>query len=83
MNRATVHAVFLFLCFQSCQSIFDRPEPEVSSDVSIHLHTSFDFVTKAISHLRDKIENMTKVIAELAEERKKIPFIIMMYIHVL
>ncbi|XP_022610427.1 tripartite motif-containing protein 47-like [Seriola dumerili] len=50
---------------QSCQSVFDCPEPDVSSDFNIHLHTSFDFVTKAISDLRDKMENIAKAIAEI------------------
>ncbi|XP_045898039.1 E3 ubiquitin/ISG15 ligase TRIM25-like [Micropterus dolomieu] len=52
---------------QSCQSIFDCPEPDASSDFSILLHTPFDFVTKAISNLRDTMENMAKTIAEISE----------------
>ncbi|KAM8751900.1 E3 ubiquitin/ISG15 ligase TRIM25-like [Acanthopagrus schlegelii] len=53
---------------QSCQSIFDSPESDVSSDDNIDLHGSFDFVTKAISDLRGKMENIAKAIAELSEE---------------
>ncbi|XP_035520633.1 tripartite motif-containing protein 16-like [Morone saxatilis] len=53
---------------QSCQSIFDCPEPDVSADFNIHLHAPFDFVTKAISNLRDKMENLAKTIAEMSEE---------------
>ncbi|XP_040893781.1 E3 ubiquitin/ISG15 ligase TRIM25-like [Toxotes jaculatrix] len=52
---------------QRCQSIFDRPETEVSTDFNIHLHTSFDFVTRAISELRDKLENLGKAVAEISE----------------
>uniref|UniRef100_A0A4W6ES87 B30.2/SPRY domain-containing protein n=1 Tax=Lates calcarifer TaxID=8187 RepID=A0A4W6ES87_LATCA len=52
---------------QSSHSIFDHPEPDVSSDFNIHLNTSFDFVTKAISDLRDKMENIATAIAEISE----------------
>ncbi|XP_010749661.3 tripartite motif-containing protein 16 [Larimichthys crocea] len=53
---------------QSCQTIFDRPEPDESSDFNVDLHTPFDFVTKAISDLRDKMENISKAIAVLTQE---------------
>lgn len=52
---------------QRCQSIFDGPEPDMSSDLNIQLHTPFDFVTKAISNARDEMENMSKAIAEISE----------------
>lgn len=44
----------------------------MSSDFNIHLYSPFDFVTKAISDLRDKVENMAKAIAEISETSKKI-----------
>lgn len=69
------------LCFQSCQSIFDSPECDVSSDDNIDLHGSFDFVTKAISDLRGKMENIAKAIAELSEESKKTP-VFRLHIHI-
>ncbi|XP_051238390.1 tripartite motif-containing protein 16-like [Dicentrarchus labrax] len=53
---------------QSCHSIFDCPETDVSADFNIHLHAPFDFATKAISNLRDKMENLAKTIAEMSEE---------------
>ncbi|KAG7244480.1 hypothetical protein INR49_030132, partial [Caranx melampygus] len=49
----------------SCQSIFECPESAVSSDVNIHLHTSFDFVTKGFSDLRDKMDYIVAAIAEI------------------
>ncbi|XP_069018059.1 E3 ubiquitin/ISG15 ligase TRIM25-like [Embiotoca jacksoni] len=52
---------------QGCQTIFDQMEPVVSSDVNIELQTPFDFVTKAISDLRDKMETIAKAIAEISE----------------
>ncbi|XP_042351497.1 tripartite motif-containing protein 16-like [Plectropomus leopardus] len=52
---------------QSCQSILDCPEPNMPFDFNIHLHTPFDFVTKNISDVRDKMENVVKVIAEITE----------------
>ncbi|XP_071360296.1 E3 ubiquitin/ISG15 ligase TRIM25-like [Trachinotus anak] len=63
LSHTEDHVNFL----QSCHSIFDCPEPDASSDFSIHLHTSFDFVTKAISDLREKMENIAKAIAETTE----------------
>lgn len=44
----------------------------MSSDLDIHLHLPFDFVTKAISDLRDKMENIAKAIGKLSEERKNL-----------
>ncbi|XP_078113708.1 E3 ubiquitin/ISG15 ligase TRIM25-like isoform X2 [Sander vitreus] len=52
---------------QSCQSIFDCPEPDEWSDFDILLHRPFDFVTKKISILRDKMENMARDIAEISQ----------------
>lgn len=52
---------------QHCQTIFDSTEPDVSSDVNLQLHTPFDFVTKAISDLRDKMESVAKCIAQISE----------------
>ncbi|XP_035011895.1 E3 ubiquitin/ISG15 ligase TRIM25 [Hippoglossus stenolepis] len=57
------HIYFL----QSPQSIFNCPEPDESPDFNIHLHTSFDFMTKAICTLRDQMENITQGIAEITE----------------
>uniref|UniRef100_UPI0037E6FB56 E3 ubiquitin/ISG15 ligase TRIM25-like n=1 Tax=Semicossyphus pulcher TaxID=241346 RepID=UPI0037E6FB56 len=52
---------------QSCQAIFDRAEPEVSSDSNIHLNMNLAFVTKAISNLRNIPENLGKAIDEISE----------------
>ncbi|XP_019957786.2 E3 ubiquitin/ISG15 ligase TRIM25-like [Paralichthys olivaceus] len=52
---------------QSFQTIFDCPEPDESPDFNIHLHTSFDSMTKAICNLRDQMENITQAIAEIPE----------------
>ncbi|XP_034735094.1 tripartite motif-containing protein 16-like [Etheostoma cragini] len=52
---------------QSCQSILDCPEPDQCSDFDILLHTPFDFVTKVISVLRDKMENMARDIADISQ----------------
>lgn len=59
-----------FACLQHCQAIFDCTEPDLSSDVNIQLHTPFDFVTKAISDLRDKMESVAKSIAQISETSK-------------
>lgn len=58
---------------QSCQSLFVCSEPDVSSDLNIPPHAPFDFVTKSISDLRDKMENMATAIAKLSEESKIMP----------
>ncbi|KAG8012494.1 Tripartite motif-containing protein 16 [Nibea albiflora] len=58
---------------QSCQTIFDCPEPVVSSDFNVDLHTPFDFVTKAISDFRDKMESISKAIAVLTQEIQSDP----------
>lgn len=58
-------------CLQSCQSIFESPESVVSSDVNIHLHTSFDFVTKGISDFRIKMEHIVAAITDLTIAGKK------------
>lgn len=47
----------------------------MSSDFNIPLHVPFDFVTKAISDLRGKMENMAKAIAVLSEESKNMPLL--------
>ncbi|XP_008285328.1 tripartite motif-containing protein 16-like [Stegastes partitus] len=52
---------------QRYQSIFGRTGPDVSSDYNIQLHTSFDFVAKAVSDLRDKMETMAKAFAEISK----------------
>lgn len=52
---------------QRCQKIFDWTEPDVPSDFNIQLHTPFDFVTKAVSDLREKMETMAKAFAEISE----------------
>ncbi|KAF3689036.1 Tripartite motif-containing protein 16 Estrogen-responsive B box protein [Channa argus] len=63
------HIYFL----QSIQSIFDHTEPTVSNSFNLQLHTCFDFVTTAISDLRDKMEIMTKAIAEMSEKIQTAP----------
>ncbi|KAK2842024.1 hypothetical protein Q5P01_012224 [Channa striata] len=57
------HIYFL----QTAHSIFDPKEPDVSNDFNLLLHTPFDFVTKAISDLRDKMTTMVKSTAEMFE----------------
>lgn len=52
---------------QTYQKMFDCPEPDMSSDNDIQLHTPFDFVAKAVSDLRDKMESMAKAFAEISE----------------
>ncbi|XP_030586859.1 tripartite motif-containing protein 16-like [Archocentrus centrarchus] len=52
---------------QHCQGIFDCTEPDVSCDVNSQLHTPFDFVTKVLSDLRDKMENMSRAIGQISE----------------
>ncbi|XP_029288735.1 LOW QUALITY PROTEIN: tripartite motif-containing protein 16-like [Cottoperca gobio] len=52
---------------QRCEYIFDCPEPDLSSDFDIQLHTPFDFVTKAISDLRVQMDNVAKAIAEISQ----------------
>ncbi|XP_067358786.1 E3 ubiquitin/ISG15 ligase TRIM25-like isoform X2 [Channa argus] len=58
---------------KSIQSIFDHTEPTVSNSFNLQLHTCFDFVTTAISDLRDKMEIMTKAIAEMSEKIQTAP----------
>lgn len=65
--------LFVHFFFQSCQSIFDCPEADVSSEFNVSLDAPFDFVTKAISDLRDKMENVAKAIAEMSETSEKTP----------
>ena len=45
----------------------DCPEPDLSSDVNIQLHMPFDFVTKAISDLREKLESMIQAVGEISK----------------
>ena len=45
----------------------DCPEPDLSSDVNIQLHVCFDFLTKAISNLRENTESMTQDIGEISK----------------
>ncbi|XP_062277615.1 E3 ubiquitin/ISG15 ligase TRIM25-like [Scomber scombrus] len=52
---------------QSYQSMSDCPEPDLSSDVNIQLQMPFDFVTKAISDLRDKLESMIQAVGEISK----------------
>uniref|UniRef100_A0A8D3AC81 AGBL carboxypeptidase 2 n=2 Tax=Scophthalmus maximus TaxID=52904 RepID=A0A8D3AC81_SCOMX len=52
---------------QNSKAIFNCPEPDESPDLNTHIHISFDFVTKAISDLRDNMENITKAITEISE----------------
>ncbi|KAJ4938298.1 hypothetical protein JOQ06_002920 [Pogonophryne albipinna] len=52
---------------QSCQAIFDCPEADLSSDVDIEQQTPFDFVKRAISDLRDRMENVSIAIAEISQ----------------
>uniref|UniRef100_A0A3Q1FQD0 E3 ubiquitin/ISG15 ligase TRIM25-like n=1 Tax=Acanthochromis polyacanthus TaxID=80966 RepID=A0A3Q1FQD0_9TELE len=52
---------------QHCQKTFGCPEPDMSSDCDIQLHTPFDFVAKAVSDLRDKMESISKAFAEISE----------------
>uniref|UniRef100_A0A3Q1BTW3 E3 ubiquitin/ISG15 ligase TRIM25-like n=1 Tax=Amphiprion ocellaris TaxID=80972 RepID=A0A3Q1BTW3_AMPOC len=52
---------------QRCQKIFGCKEPDMSSDYDIQLNTPFDFVAKAVSDLRDKMESMAKAFAEISE----------------
>lgn len=52
---------------QHCQPFFEGTEPESSSAVSIDYHIPFDFVSKAISDLRNKMENMTKAMVEISK----------------
>lgn len=58
------------MCLQHCRGIFDCTEPDMSSDVNIQLQTPFDFVSKALSDLRDKMENMSKAIGQISETSK-------------
>ncbi|XP_071756458.2 tripartite motif-containing protein 16-like [Centroberyx gerrardi] len=58
---------------QSCQSIFDRPESDVTSDASVQLHTPFEFVKKVISDVRERLESMSKAIADIAEKMQVDP----------
>ncbi|KAK5928321.1 hypothetical protein CgunFtcFv8_013394 [Champsocephalus gunnari] len=52
---------------QSCQAIFDCGEADLSSDVDIEQQTPFDFVKRAISDLRDRMENVSIAIAEISQ----------------
>ncbi|XP_044212390.1 E3 ubiquitin/ISG15 ligase TRIM25-like [Thunnus albacares] len=51
---------------QSYQSMCDRPEPDMSSNVNVQLHASFDFVTKANSDFREKLESMVQAVGEIS-----------------
>ena len=44
----------------------DRPEPDMSSNVNVQLHASFDFVTKANSDFREKLESMVQAVGEIS-----------------
>ncbi|XP_041852185.1 tripartite motif-containing protein 16-like [Melanotaenia boesemani] len=69
INQLTLtedHIYFL----QHCKPIFDCTEPQASSDFNIQLHTPFDFVTKAISELKGKMELMAKDIEQISEKIK-------------
>ncbi|XP_053175919.1 E3 ubiquitin/ISG15 ligase TRIM25-like [Scomber japonicus] len=58
---------------QSYQSMSDCPEPDLSSDVNIQLHVCFDFLTKAISNLRENTESMTQDIGEISKTVQAVP----------
>ncbi|XP_033940601.1 E3 ubiquitin/ISG15 ligase TRIM25-like [Pseudochaenichthys georgianus] len=58
---------------QSCQAIFDCGEADLSSDVDIEQQTPFDFVKRAISDLRDKMENISIAIAEISQTIQAVP----------
>ncbi|XP_061578546.1 E3 ubiquitin/ISG15 ligase TRIM25-like [Cololabis saira] len=50
---------------QHYKPLFDSTEPDASSDLSIQPHTSFDFVTRAVSDLTEQMESMAQSIEEL------------------
>lgn len=65
--------MFCFSCHsfvQRCKPLLDFPESEPSSDLNIHLHTSFDFATRAVSDLAVKMESMTKLMEEICVKSK-------------
>ena len=50
--------------------MFDRPEPDMSSEVNVQLHAPFDFVTKAISDLKEKLESLMQAVADISQKSK-------------
>ncbi|XP_029992726.1 tripartite motif-containing protein 16-like [Sphaeramia orbicularis] len=52
---------------QTCHSILNSPESNMSTDVNIQLHAAFDFVTTAISDLKGKLESMVRALEDIAE----------------
>ncbi|CAJ1057346.1 LOW QUALITY PROTEIN: E3 ubiquitin-protein ligase TRIM47-like [Xyrichtys novacula] len=52
---------------QSCQDIFVSPQLDVGSDSEIPPHPNFDFVTKAISDLKNMMKNLEKETNEVSE----------------
>ncbi|KAM4733957.1 E3 ubiquitin/ISG15 ligase TRIM25-like [Anableps anableps] len=58
---------------QHCKAIFDCTEPEVNLNFNLHQHKPFDFVTKAVSDLKDKMETLTTAIKEISETIETVP----------
>ncbi|XP_047205612.1 E3 ubiquitin/ISG15 ligase TRIM25-like [Girardinichthys multiradiatus] len=54
---------------QHCKPIFDSTKPDMGLNLNLQ-HKPFDFVTKAMSDFRDKMETLTTAMAEMSENMK-------------
>lgn len=54
---------------QRCRSVLDLPDLQISSGVVIQ-NSPFDFLTKAISDLREKTKTLTQAAEEMTEHSK-------------
>ncbi|XP_037833954.1 E3 ubiquitin/ISG15 ligase TRIM25 isoform X2 [Kryptolebias marmoratus] len=52
---------------QHCKQILDLTELDLTPNFNFKPHTAFDFVTKTLSGMRDKMENMAMSIGEISE----------------